>query len=392
MRSELELSKPCRWPAPHRCPRAPPCTTRNALEDRAVRRQLLLRPLGHQGAGAVVGEAGRTACALARMADDAGIDFMLPIARWKGYGGDTDFHGATLETITWAAGPPRRDVAHDGVRHRPCAAVPSADRRQGTGHRRPYRRGPSRGQSGGRLERGRVRDVRRRAARARHALRLRAGMARCRQARLERAGRRSTWRVDSSSSHKRAGVSEAVRRHAADHHERRLLAGRPGFRAAQLRRLLHRDRRLANLARRKRPARGGDQGPRGRIRPRHRGLHGRPGGVPRKPAGGRGLLPPRHHRQCRLGRGRTHDGVAQHHAAEFLSRTNMRQNVSISPATPSAATRSSARPTRWRRSWRGSAMPGFAALRCPSWIISANCRISAPRCCRDWCNLGVRSC
>jgi dimethylsulfone monooxygenase len=41
---------------------------------------------------------------LARIADAAGIDFMLPIARWKGYGGDTDFHGATLETITWASG------------------------------------------------------------------------------------------------------------------------------------------------------------------------------------------------------------------------------------------------------------------------------------------------
>ncbi len=41
---------------------------------------------------------------LARMADDSGIDFMLPIARWKGYGGDTDFHGTTLETITWATG------------------------------------------------------------------------------------------------------------------------------------------------------------------------------------------------------------------------------------------------------------------------------------------------
>jgi len=41
---------------------------------------------------------------LARMADDAGIDFMLPIGRWKGYGGDTDFHGATLETVTWACG------------------------------------------------------------------------------------------------------------------------------------------------------------------------------------------------------------------------------------------------------------------------------------------------
>jgi dimethylsulfone monooxygenase len=41
---------------------------------------------------------------LARLADAAGIDFMLPIARWKGYGGETDFHGHSLETITWAVG------------------------------------------------------------------------------------------------------------------------------------------------------------------------------------------------------------------------------------------------------------------------------------------------
>jgi len=41
---------------------------------------------------------------LARIADEAGIDFILPIGRWKGYGGDTDFHGVTLETKTWAAG------------------------------------------------------------------------------------------------------------------------------------------------------------------------------------------------------------------------------------------------------------------------------------------------
>jgi FMNH2-dependent dimethyl sulfone monooxygenase len=41
---------------------------------------------------------------LARMADDAGIDFLLPIGRWKGYGGDTDYQGATLETVTWACG------------------------------------------------------------------------------------------------------------------------------------------------------------------------------------------------------------------------------------------------------------------------------------------------
>lgn len=42
--------------------------------------------------------------ALAKMLDDAGIDFMLPIARWIGYGGETDFHGGVLETMTWAAG------------------------------------------------------------------------------------------------------------------------------------------------------------------------------------------------------------------------------------------------------------------------------------------------
>jgi len=41
---------------------------------------------------------------LARMADDAGIDFLLPIGRWKGYGGDYDYQGETLETITWASG------------------------------------------------------------------------------------------------------------------------------------------------------------------------------------------------------------------------------------------------------------------------------------------------
>jgi dimethylsulfone monooxygenase len=41
---------------------------------------------------------------LAQMADRAGLDFMLPIGRWKGYGGETDYQGATLETVAWACG------------------------------------------------------------------------------------------------------------------------------------------------------------------------------------------------------------------------------------------------------------------------------------------------
>lgn len=41
---------------------------------------------------------------LAKLADELGIEFLLPIARWIGYGGLTDFQGSTLETITWCAG------------------------------------------------------------------------------------------------------------------------------------------------------------------------------------------------------------------------------------------------------------------------------------------------
>ncbi|MHC3001728.1 LLM class flavin-dependent oxidoreductase [Gordonia sp. GN26] len=39
---------------------------------------------------------------LARIADEVGIDFMLPIARWIGYGGETNFHESVLEPIPWA--------------------------------------------------------------------------------------------------------------------------------------------------------------------------------------------------------------------------------------------------------------------------------------------------
>lgn len=41
---------------------------------------------------------------MAKLADEAGIDFLLPVARWKGYGGETDFQGTAFETITWATG------------------------------------------------------------------------------------------------------------------------------------------------------------------------------------------------------------------------------------------------------------------------------------------------
>ena len=39
-----------------------------------------------------------------RMADRAGLEALLPVGRWKGYGGKTNFNNRTFECFTWAAG------------------------------------------------------------------------------------------------------------------------------------------------------------------------------------------------------------------------------------------------------------------------------------------------
>lgn len=41
---------------------------------------------------------------IARRADALGFEAMVPIARWKGFGGTTNFNGNCFETYTWAAG------------------------------------------------------------------------------------------------------------------------------------------------------------------------------------------------------------------------------------------------------------------------------------------------
>lgn len=41
---------------------------------------------------------------IARTADKAGIEVMVPVARWKGLGGETNFNGRNFETYTWCAG------------------------------------------------------------------------------------------------------------------------------------------------------------------------------------------------------------------------------------------------------------------------------------------------
>lgn len=41
---------------------------------------------------------------LAKIADEAGIEAIVPVARWRGFGGETNFNGTCFETYTWAAG------------------------------------------------------------------------------------------------------------------------------------------------------------------------------------------------------------------------------------------------------------------------------------------------
>jgi len=41
---------------------------------------------------------------LAQLADEVGIECMVPIARWKGYGGESNPNGSSFESIAWACG------------------------------------------------------------------------------------------------------------------------------------------------------------------------------------------------------------------------------------------------------------------------------------------------
>ncbi len=42
--------------------------------------------------------------ALAEAADSMGFEALVPVARWKGFGGESNFNGTNFETFTWAAG------------------------------------------------------------------------------------------------------------------------------------------------------------------------------------------------------------------------------------------------------------------------------------------------
>ena len=114
---------------------------------------------------------------------------------------------------------------------------------------------------------------------------------------------------------KRPRQAQALRRHAAADHERRRLADRPGLRDPQLRRLLHCNASRTSMAETAQKVRDA-QGRGARAGPRDRRLHGRRRHLPADPEGGRGVLPPLHHRERRLVGGRRHPGDEEHLAAD----------------------------------------------------------------------------
>ena len=162
---------------------------------------------------------------MARIADEAGIDFLLPIGRWKGYGGDSDFHGTTLETVTWACGllAATQRITVFGTVHAPLFHPLIAAKEMVTAdHIGQGRFGLNivAGWNEGEFEMFGVA-----AARARRALRICPGMDRRDQARLVRAGR-IRFRRQILQARRRACQPGPYRRHAAGHHECRLV-GRP---------------------------------------------------------------------------------------------------------------------------------------------------------------------
>jgi dimethylsulfone monooxygenase len=55
----------------------------------------------------------------AKFADDAGLEFLLPIGRWHGYQGESDTQGTTFETLAWACGllASTQDITTFGTLH-----------------------------------------------------------------------------------------------------------------------------------------------------------------------------------------------------------------------------------------------------------------------------------
>ena len=243
---------------------------------------------------------------LAMMADEAGIDFLLPIGRWKGYGGDTDFQGTTLETITWAPAllAATKRITVFGTVHAPIFnPVVAAKEMVTADHVGEGRFGLNIvvGWNEGEFDMFGVEQ-------------------RAHEDRYEYAQEwidvikqiwsdRENFDFDGKYLDMKGikGKPKPYRRHPARDHECRRVGDRPGLRGEELRCVFSAG--LAHLARRDREprAQGERRGARGRRRDRL--LYGRRCHLPADQKGGGGIFPSLHRRACRLVGRRQHSGA-----------------------------------------------------------------------------------
>ena len=320
--------------------------------------------------------------ALARMADEAGIDFMLPIGRWKGYGGETDYQGETLESVAWAtallAHTRRMTVfatVHAPLLH-PVIAAKSFVTADLVGEGR-FGVNIVCGWNEGEFAMFGV-------AQRDHEARYAYG-----QEWIDAI--RAMWQRDDAfdfdgeflEAPRGALRAQALREVAAAADERGRFADRAGVRGAQLRCAVL-DAAAGGDDRRVRRGHPRRQAPRRRARPRDRRLLGGRGDLPADDAGGRGVPSPLRHRRGRLGGGRQHPRDAGHPhpkdmpAAEFDDLQAGRSRTGWA-ASPSSAIRTLSPP-----SWPGSPMPGCAGSASPSSTTPPSCRSSAPKSCPAW--------
>ena len=79
--------------------------------------------------------------AIAQAAEAAGFDFLFPVSRWRTIGGDIDYHGKSLETMTWASAL-FLDLTHSDFLDRACAGFQSGSGGEDGGESRSHRCGP----------------------------------------------------------------------------------------------------------------------------------------------------------------------------------------------------------------------------------------------------------
>ena len=181
---------------------------------------------------------------IAQAVDRAGMEALLPVGRWRGYGGPSDFNCTTFESFTWAVGARRADQIRDRTRHMSRAAGASVDGGEdGVDHRSRHRRAVC-AQCRLRLVQERVRHVRRPDAPARRPLQIRRRMARIFETGLDRR-QGIRLRQRELSRPQCLEPAEAAAKAASAGDECGRLAGGAGFHHALLRHELRASSRIA---------------------------------------------------------------------------------------------------------------------------------------------------